>query len=388
MDFAEGINDIDTIVKKESLTDEFTTIADEFTSLLEGGQGQVQTMLTSSEGEPMSETSSVSTLNETSEDLTDFGAVSANIEWKPEQDIPSFQLFPPPDNCKSSEILSNTVFENFQLSLDSLPADDRLKMAQQDKDQRTGKNGNKRQREKSRTGRGRGELRPTRTTVMNGKRAKLEKRQESEQGGKGSEKAERQCRVLCHEASKTDTAVASTAPLAPPAPPPNPNQKVGIYTPQARRDRIARFHEKRRSRIWKKRIKYNCRKKLADDRPRVKGRFVRRPKIEGLPVDAVGADANIGVSTNEKELLMARAAGGEVTTPAAATAVATVTAAAAVAAAVIATNTTVNGTDLDSLYSGGAAATAAKQAQVGAQAACRFKASGSSSSSASVGRGG
>jgi hypothetical protein len=38
---------------------------------------------------------------------------------------------------------------------------------------------------------------------------------------------------------------------------------------------INRFHEKRKRRVWVKKIRYHCRKNLADNRVRVKGRFVR-----------------------------------------------------------------------------------------------------------------
>ncbi|KAJ0396653.1 hypothetical protein P43SY_003002 [Pythium insidiosum] len=48
-------------------------------------------------------------------------------------------------------------------------------------------------------------------------------------------------------------------------------KKIGSYSPNARRLRIQKFHEKRKNRTWKKSIKYDCRKKLADDRPRIKG---------------------------------------------------------------------------------------------------------------------
>jgi hypothetical protein len=39
---------------------------------------------------------------------------------------------------------------------------------------------------------------------------------------------------------------------------------------------INRFHGKRARRVWNKKIRYNCRKNLADRRMRVKGRFVKR----------------------------------------------------------------------------------------------------------------
>jgi hypothetical protein len=60
----------------------------------------------------------------------------------------------------------------------------------------------------------------------------------------------------------------------------NQDGRIGIYLPEARRQRIARFHAKRANRIWRKRIKYDCRKKLADSRPRIKGRFVKRSDMD------------------------------------------------------------------------------------------------------------
>lgn len=52
--------------------------------------------------------------------------------------------------------------------------------------------------------------------------------------------------------------------------------RVGVYTREERLVRIERFREKKLKRIWRKQIKYDCRKRLADTRPRVKGRFVSR----------------------------------------------------------------------------------------------------------------
>lgn len=61
----------------------------------------------------------------------------------------------------------------------------------------------------------------------------------------------------------------------------NKGGRIGIYLPEERKSRIAKFHLKRKIRIWRKRIKYDCRKKLADSRPRIKGRFVKRSEVDG-----------------------------------------------------------------------------------------------------------
>jgi hypothetical protein len=62
----------------------------------------------------------------------------------------------------------------------------------------------------------------------------------------------------------------------------NQNGRIGIYTPSEREAIIARFNAKRQRRVWNKKIRYNCRKSLADRRLRVKGRFVKRSEQEAL----------------------------------------------------------------------------------------------------------
>lgn len=68
----------------------------------------------------------------------------------------------------------------------------------------------------------------------------------------------------------------------------NKNGRIGIYTPLERAAIIAKFNTKRGRRVWNKKIRYNCRKNLADRRMRVKGRFVKRAveqKEVNKPVD-------------------------------------------------------------------------------------------------------
>lgn len=50
---------------------------------------------------------------------------------------------------------------------------------------------------------------------------------------------------------------------------------VGSYTHGERQGKIQRYLEKRRRRVWSKKILYSCRKSFADKRPRIGGRFVK-----------------------------------------------------------------------------------------------------------------
>jgi len=91
----------------------------------------------------------------------------------------------------------------------------------------------------------------------------------------------------------------------------NKNGRIGIYTREERDTIINRYHEKRKRRVWKKKIRYHCRKNLADRRERVKGRFVKLPKdviIEhtenGIESSSPGSDStpscvSRGVMKNE-----------------------------------------------------------------------------------------
>ncbi|KAK8794712.1 hypothetical protein WA158_001693 [Blastocystis sp. Blastoise] len=57
---------------------------------------------------------------------------------------------------------------------------------------------------------------------------------------------------------------------------------IGAYSPESRRKRLEKFFEKRKQRVWTKRVKYDVRKNFADSRLRVKGRFVKKEDEELL----------------------------------------------------------------------------------------------------------
>lgn len=48
------------------------------------------------------------------------------------------------------------------------------------------------------------------------------------------------------------------------------------YSKETRQDKLKRYLEKRQNRNWNRKVSYDCRKKVADSRLRIKGRFVTR----------------------------------------------------------------------------------------------------------------
>lgn len=59
--------------------------------------------------------------------------------------------------------------------------------------------------------------------------------------------------------------------------------KIGRYSAEERKQRIHRYRKKRTERNFNKKIKYACRKTLADSRPRVRGRFARNEDTGDIP---------------------------------------------------------------------------------------------------------
>ncbi|KAJ0630026.1 putative transcription factor C2C2-CO-like family [Helianthus annuus] len=51
-----------------------------------------------------------------------------------------------------------------------------------------------------------------------------------------------------------------------------------------REARVSRYREKRRTRLFSKKIRYEVRKLNAEKRPRMKGRFVKRSSSSGFPL--------------------------------------------------------------------------------------------------------
>ncbi|KAI3526156.1 hypothetical protein L1887_05386 [Cichorium endivia] len=56
--------------------------------------------------------------------------------------------------------------------------------------------------------------------------------------------------------------------------------KICRYSPKQKKERIDRYKSKKNQRNFNKKIKYVCRKTLADRRTRIKGRFARNNEVE------------------------------------------------------------------------------------------------------------
>lgn len=52
---------------------------------------------------------------------------------------------------------------------------------------------------------------------------------------------------------------------------------MGMGDAAGREAKVSRYREKRRTRLFSKKIRYEVRKLNAEKRPRIKGRFVKRP---------------------------------------------------------------------------------------------------------------
>ncbi|KAJ1431952.1 CCT domain [Sesbania bispinosa] len=59
--------------------------------------------------------------------------------------------------------------------------------------------------------------------------------------------------------------------------------RTSPYSPEEKKVRIERYRSKRNQRNFTKKIKYACRKTLADSRPRIRGRFARNDEIAMNP---------------------------------------------------------------------------------------------------------
>lgn len=67
-------------------------------------------------------------------------------------------------------------------------------------------------------------------------------------------------------------------------------KQIGKLTYEERQSKIDRYRAKRNLRVWKKRISYSCRKRVADKRIRIKGRFVS--KEEALHIEKAFKSSN------------------------------------------------------------------------------------------------
>ncbi|XP_048128376.1 uncharacterized protein LOC115726853 [Rhodamnia argentea] len=87
--------------------------------------------------------------------------------------------------------------------------------------------------------------------------------------------------AFCAESQKLMDGNSSSAPFATDISNlEDPTYKVGKLSVEQRKEKIHRYMKKRNERNFSKKIKYACRKTLADSRPRVRGRFAKNDEFE------------------------------------------------------------------------------------------------------------
>ena len=73
-------------------------------------------------------------------------------------------------------------------------------------------------------------------------------------------------------------------------------RNIGGLCFEKRRLKLLKYMEKKKRRVWKKKVNYDCRKKVADGRLRIKGKFVtyeqaceqlKMASLEGYTADEV-----------------------------------------------------------------------------------------------------
>eukprot|EP01017_Pseudomicrothorax_dubius_P023698 TRINITY_DN25271_c0_g1_i2.p1 TRINITY_DN25271_c0_g1~~TRINITY_DN25271_c0_g1_i2.p1 ORF type:complete len:256 (-),score=28.11 TRINITY_DN25271_c0_g1_i2:6-773(-) len=78
------------------------------------------------------------------------------------------------------------------------------------------------------------------------------------------------------------------------------SRRIGTLSVEERREKVAQYLEKRKSRSWNRKIAYECRKKVAETRFRVHGRFVARDQALsylGISEQEFNTRAAAGLST-------------------------------------------------------------------------------------------
>lgn len=74
----------------------------------------------------------------------------------------------------------------------------------------------------------------------------------------------------------------------------NVSMKIGTLTYEQRQIKLKRYREKKKNRVWSKKINYNCRKKVAENRLRIRGRFVK--KEQALVLQKISESCEINIS--------------------------------------------------------------------------------------------